>query len=146
MKGSDQFRQRLAEDPELPGIQFVPLPKLAVCPAMVANIQDGMHDIVRVEGQDPKRATANNLLLVHVALSRFSRFKHKMQNIWEAFDHHEGKLASGFGWHWRQWIELEKSGQLQNEFERSIFNTNTSEELRRQGIVRTAKQMLAGFN
>lgn len=146
VKTSDQFRQQLAEDPELPWIRFVPLPKVAVRPEMVDNIQDGMHNIVPVKGQEPKRATADNILLAHVALSSFSRFKHKMQNIREVFHHHEGKLSPGFGWHWRRWIELEKNGELQNEFEHSVFQPTTVEELRRQGIVHTAKEMLAGFN
>lgn len=143
VKTSDQFQQRLAEDPELPWIRFVPLPKVAVRPAMVANIQDGMHDIVPVEGQQPKRATADNILLAHVALSSFSRFKHKMRNIREVFDHHEGKLAPGFGWHWLRWIELEKNGELRNEFERSIFRATTIGQLQEEAVVRTAKQMLA---
>lgn len=142
VKAPEQFQQRLAEDPNLPWIRFVPLPKVAVRPSMVAKIQDGMHDIVAVEGKKLKRATATNILLAHVALSTFSRFKQKMQNIREVFGHHEGKLAPGFGWHWRRWVELEKGGQLQNEFERSIFNASYVEELRRQGVVRTAQQML----
>lgn len=146
VKASDQFQERLAEDPELPWIRFVPLPKVAVRPAMVANIQDGMHDIVPVEGQTPRRATAEHILLAHVALSTLSRFRHKMHNIREVFDHHEGKLPPGFGWHWRRWIELEENGELQNEFKRSVFNAAAVEELRRQGVVRTARQMLTEFN
>ncbi len=144
-KAPEHFYQQLAEDPKLPWIRIVPLPKVAVRPSIVASIEDGMHDIVPVDGKVPKRATTETILLAHVALSTFSRFQQKLRNIREVFDQHEGKLAPEFGLHWRRWVELENNGQLYSEFKRSILERTTLEELRRQGVVLTAKQMLTEF-
>ncbi len=142
VKAPDRFQQRLAEDPELPWIRFVPLPKVAVRPSIVASIHDGMHDVVPMAGLQPRHATAEGLLLAHVALSTYPRFLQKTRNIREVFTHHDGLLAPGFGWHWRRWLDLEERGELQAEFQRSVFPPPRIERLRERGVVRTSRQML----
>lgn len=142
VKAPQHFEQRLAANPNLPWIRFVPLPKIAVRPSIVGTIQDGMHEITPVEGHDPSVITADGILLAHLALSTFSRFQHKMKNIREVFHHHDGKLAPGFGWHWKRWIELDDRSKLQDEFQRSVFKQPLIDKLRERGAIRTAKQML----
>jgi len=113
-----------------------------VRPSIVANIQDGMHEIIPVEGQQPNFSTAEGILLAHVALSSFSRFQEKIQNIREVFDHHDGKLDPGFGWHWKRWLGLDQKGNLQEEFRWSVFSQPVIEKLRDERVIRNAQKML----
>jgi glycosyltransferase involved in cell wall biosynthesis len=142
VKAPQQFKQQLADDPNLPWIRFVPLPKLAVRPSIVANIRDGMHDIIPVDGHQPSRSTSKSILLSHVALSTYSRFQQKISNIREVFHHHDGKLGAGFGWHWRRWQEIDDRGALEREFRNSIFFDQEMEMLRKSCVVCNARQIL----
>lgn len=141
-KSLPKFRDRLAEDPALAWIRFVPLPKIAVRPEFVAGIKDGMHDVVPHPGQAPRRAVSANIIIAHAALTSFDRFARKVENIRGMFAALDSQLAANFGWHWRRWVDLADRGCLREEFGNSVMSDDDILRLEQEGIIRSAADLL----
>ena len=137
------FRARLAADPALAWIRFVPKPKVAVRPAVVMSVRDAVHDIIHHPGRNPVRAVSANIILAHVALSSYRRFARKIENIREVFQIYDGSLDPGFGWHWKRWLELAERGELETEFANSRLAASEIARLKAEGVIRTAADILA---
>ena len=138
------FRDRLAADPALAWIRFVPKPKIAVRPGVVMSVRDAVHDIVPHPGQSPVRKVADNIILAHVALSSYPRFARKVENIREIFRIYESTLDPAFGWHWKRWLDLADRGELETEFANSRLDAGEIARLRADGIILTASAILSG--
>lgn len=142
-RAEPDFRDRLLQDPTLFWLRAVPVHKIAVSPKAVGRFQDGMHGVVPLPGVQLREAIAEDVLIAHAALTDYDRFAQKVVNIREVFRLHEGALAPGFGWHWRRWVALDDQGELRDEFERSHLSAGDLAQLRAEGIVRSAAELLA---
>ncbi len=136
------FRRSLAKDPDIPWIRAVPAPKIAVRPKAIGRLLQGVHDIV--PAGPITRAPAQGLLIAHLALSTPERFRRKIDNIREFFAHHDAYAGPDIAWHWRRWAGLADRGEIDGEFARSVFSVQFLDALRRDGIVRSAAEMLRG--
>lgn len=138
------FRARLAADPALAWIRFVPKPKIAVRPSVVMSVRDAVHDIIPYPGRNPVRAVSADIILAHVALSSYRRFARKIENIREVFRIYEGALDPAFGWHWKRWLELADRGELETEFANSRLAAGEIARLKAEGVIRSATDILRG--
>jgi hypothetical protein len=83
-------------------------------------------------------------LIAHLALSTPERFRRKIDNVREFFAHHDAYAGADIAWHWRRWVGLADRGEIDGEFARSVFSAQALDALRRDGIVRSAAEMLRG--
>ncbi len=142
VKPVPNLRTRLRNDPAMPWIRAVPSPKIIVRPGCIGHLKDGMHDIVPAPGKPLKRGVAGDLVIAHLPLTTRERFARKIDNIREVFAWHDAYMGPDIGWHWRRWLELADLGEIGAEFERSVFSGEMLADLRRQGVIRTAAEIL----
>ena len=139
------FRSRLAADPALAWIRFVPKPKIAVRPPVVMSVHDAVHDIIAHPGRNPLRAVSADIILAHVALSSYQRFARKIENIRQVFRIYQGSLDPGFGWHWKRWLEIADRGELETEFANSRLDASEIARLKAEGVISSAAAILSGL-
>lgn len=142
-RAEPDFRDRLRQDPTLFWLRAVPLHKTAVRPAGVGRFTDGMHAVIPQPGAKLREGVAGDVLIAHAALTTYPRFARKIANIREVFRLHEGALSPGFGWHWRRWVALDDAGALRGEFERSHLSWDALAQLRADGVVQSAADLLS---
>ena len=111
-------------------------------PKVVGHFHEGMHGVIPLRDVQMRAHRAQDILIAHAALTDYGRFIQKLKNIREVFRIHEGDLKPGFGWHWRRWIALQEQGTLRDEYDRSVLTTEVLDDLRAQGIVKSAAAML----
>ena len=146
--GADKwYRKKLAEDPMLTWLRFVPLPKVMVRTGRVRDgtvtgFADGMHDVRTGDGAALKRVTAQGIVTAHAALSDYPRFAAKVDNIRATLALQEGDLAANFGWTWKRWAAQAEAGLLQGEFDRSVRSEAEIADLREQGVIASAAALL----
>ena len=146
--GADRwYRKKLAEDPMLTWLRFVPLPKVMlrldrVRDGTVTGLADGMHDVRTGDGAVLERVTADAIVTAHAALSDYPRFAAKVDNIRATLALQEGDLAANFGWTWRRWAEQADAGTLRDEYDRSVVDEASIAELRASGVIASAAELL----
>lgn len=142
VKPVPNIRESLRNNPALPWIRAMPAPKIIVRPGCIGHLKDGMHDIVPPPGKSLKRSVASDLVIAHLPLTTRERFARKIDNIREVFARHDDYMGPDIGWHWRRWLELADRGEIGAEFERSVFSGEMLADLRRQGVIRNAAEIL----
>ncbi|MDQ6869556.1 MAG: glycosyltransferase family 2 protein [Pseudomonadota bacterium] len=135
------FRAFLGGDPETPWIRGVPVPKVMARPTYVGGVTMGAHDIIAAGDLPPRRGTPFDLFIAHLPFTTKTRFARKIANIRKAFALHDQFLGKDQAWHWRRWMEIVDREGLDREFDRNVFGLETCGELRRQGIIRSAKDI-----
>jgi hypothetical protein len=144
VKSVPNFREFMRENPTAPWILGVPLPKVIVRPALVASFTQGCHDVVPIDGVLFRRSKPAELLIAHLPFTTQARFARKIANIQRNIHVHEKNYYRGdAAWHWRRWIALADQEGINAEFERSSFDPEAIEILRRQGIVRSAAEVFS---
>jgi hypothetical protein len=125
-------------------------PKVMARPQRITGVTDGLHDILG-DGMPLRRAKPNDLLIAHQHLSTRSRFVRKVNNICASFcsdgvDLFEGKGTwqnQPIAWHWRRWAALAIEGKINEEFDRNVLDADLVVELRRRGVIKSAREILA---
>ena len=146
VENDPEFRQKLAVDPALYWLRFVPKPKLVIRPRVLRQLIYGMHDIIPRDGMTVRRTAATNIVTAHVALTDYDRFARKLDHVRDVYRLHKGQLPPNFAWHWRRWLDLAERGELRAEYDRSILSPAGIAALRADGTIRTAAQILDGHN
>jgi glycosyltransferase involved in cell wall biosynthesis len=142
VRDAANFREQLSSDQPLPIVRLVWPPKVMARRVEVDKMVDGNHDIVPVN-PNLRRANATDLLIAHLPITTRKRFMRKMQCIRETFVYHDKYFGSEGAWHWRYLLDLQDRGEIDREFERSVFSEKQLSELRSRDIVKTAADMLA---
>ena len=140
------LRQELWKDPELPWITAKILPKIMVRPSKLAGLAPGQHDVAKI-APPLRRSAPKDLIIAHLVLSSPSRFARKVANIRAIFAGEGVDLSQpgeswreyGTAWHWRRWAV---TADLNAEFERNVTRFDRVAELRGQGIIKSARQLL----
>jgi glycosyltransferase involved in cell wall biosynthesis len=144
VKPIPDFHAYLKENPESPWIEGVPDQKPMARPQRIAGFTIwGAHDIV-VAGENPvRRANPTDLVIAHLPFSTRSRFARKVDNIRRIFAVHDRHFGQDVAWHWRRWLALADQGRLDDEFDRTVFDAHTIEDLRRRGVIKSALEFFA---
>ncbi|WP_176695920.1 glycosyltransferase family 2 protein [Phenylobacterium immobile] len=144
------MRLHLRNNPETAWIRAVPSAKVIARQHCIGGLRDGMHQIVVAAGQTPRRRVSDELLIAHLPLTTFERFKRKVTvNIRECFDADEQleftdpEEEPTRAWHWRRWLALAERGELEQEFRRSQFSADELAALQRNGTVRSAADLFS---
>lgn len=124
-------------------LKLAPLPKIAVRPQALAELQYGMHNVTLHPGHDDSVVCLPDVIIAHAALSTYPRFARKIENVREMFQLQAGRIPEDFGWHWRRWVELASRGELEDEFRRSCLTARQIEDLRDRGEVASVAAVLA---
>ena len=137
------FRAALARDPGESWIRAVPMSKVIVRPECIGALTIGLHDVEPPPGHNLRRAGAKSIVTAHLPFTTRTRFKAKVDNIRKVFDVHDAFFADRMAWHWRRWLELARTGELDAEYDRSIWRTAKIAALRQEGVIRSAAELLA---
>jgi hypothetical protein len=138
----DDFRTYLEHHPQTPFVTVRPGPKVMARPSVTAAIAPGGHD-VGSRGTAVRRVTATDLIVAHVPFSTPDRFVRKVANIRQELQHHPGYFAGRCAWHWRRWAEMTAPGAIDAEFARQISDDRALAGWCRDGLVRSAAELLA---
>lgn len=141
VKSAPDFRELMRKNPTASWILGVPVPKVMVRPALIASLIQAGHDAVPRDGVRLRRAKPADLLIAHLPFTTRARFARKIANIRRNIQVHDKNFRGDTAWHWRRWLALADEEGLNAEFERSRFDPETIESLRRQGIVRSAAEV-----
>ena len=144
-------RQKMKSGDNASWIRGAVVPKIMARRGRIRGLTPGMHDAVIQEGDNVRRAVADDLLVAHLPLSTIERFAVKVKNIREIYEREGIDLSSagetwgeyGTAWHWRRWAGIRTSAELAQEFESSVLKPERMTELLREGIVRSASSVLA---
>ena len=141
VKSAPDFREVMRNNPRASWILGVPVPKIMVRPALIASLRQAGHDAVPHDGVRLRRAKPTDLLIAHLPFTTQGRFARKIANIRRNIQVHDKNFRGDTAWHWRRWITLSDQEGTNAEFERSYFDPETIESLRRQGVVRSAAEV-----
>lgn len=141
IKSHSNFRKFMRQNPTTPWILRVPVPKVMVRPALIVSFLQGGHGVVPREGVVLRRIEPADLLIAHLPFTTQTRFTRKIANIRRNLQVHDKNYRADAAWHWRRWTALIEDEGISAEFERSRFDAETTDRLRRQGIVRTAAEV-----
>jgi hypothetical protein len=89
----------------------------------------GVHGAISLSGEtsDEKR-----LRILHYKMRSYDDFEKKVKNARD-FLANNADLPPWWGWHWRRWVRLHDSGQLEVEYFRQFVTPECREELVRDG-------------
>ena len=135
------FRDQLYSDQPLPIIRMVWPSKVMVRREQLHKMIDGSHDVMTVDS-NLRLAHATDLIIAHLFITTRMRFLRKMQSICQTFAHQDEYLGNDKAWHWRYLLGLLDRGEIDQEFQRSIFTVEQLSELRASGVVKTAAEVL----
>lgn len=136
------FRNYMRENPETSWIRGVPAHKVAARPACIKEISEAMHYIVPFDDATLRRSRAGDIVIAHVPFSSRERFRRKIENVRKVFATYGAVIPDGTAWHWKRWLEVVDRDGIDREFERNIFDPSMIAELRAQGIIRSAAEVL----
>jgi hypothetical protein len=142
------FRLQLREEANLPWIAGAIGPKIMARVSKLQGLTAGQHAAI-----DPEKAlkheTPDDLLIAHLALSTPTRFERKLRNIRAIYEDAGIDLSRpeqswenyAEAWHWRRWATIADPGA---EFQRNVTSPDSIARLRGRGVIRSAREMLAG--
>jgi hypothetical protein len=141
------FRQELQNDQSLPWITGTVAPKIMARPSKIGEVTAGAHGAIGA-GTPLRRARPNDLIIAHLALTTRTRFERKVKNIRAIYEGEGIDLselenswqAYEVAWHWRRWATLT---DIDAEFEHNTTSFDRLEELRGEGIIKSASEILA---
>ncbi len=134
------FRQHIERSPEASWVTVRPGPKVMARPSVAAALAPGGHD---VDARGARRAVATDLIVAHVPFTTRARFERKVANIRRELDLRPAFFAGDYAWHWRRWAEMTAPGSLGAEFARQVTDERAVAAFRREGVVRSAAELLA---
>ncbi|MCC7179743.1 MAG: glycosyltransferase family 2 protein [Acidobacteria bacterium] len=134
------FRRYMDDRPHASFVTVRPGPKVLARPSVAAALAPGGHD---VHATGARRAVATDLIVAHVPFTTQDRFERKVANIRKEVEMRPAYFAGGYAWHWRRWAEMTAPGALDAEFARQITYEHALAGLRREGVVRSAAELLA---
>jgi len=137
------FRGYLDVNPAAPWIRGVPGRKIMARPECIGDILCGHHDVVPHPGLKVRRADAQDIIITHLPFTQRERFIRKVDNIRHVLATHGDYFGQDLAWHWRRWLHLAEAGQLNAEFDRTVFSPSVTTELQMQGVIRSARQIFA---
>ncbi|MGE0462984.1 MAG: glycosyltransferase family 2 protein [Vicinamibacterales bacterium] len=134
------FRRYMDERPHASFVTVRPGPKVMARPSVADALVPGGHD---VHASGARRAVATDLIVAHVPFTTEDRFERKVANIRKEVAMRPAYFAGGYAWHWRRWAEMTAPGALEAEFARQITDEPAIAGLRREGVLRSAAELLA---
>lgn len=136
------FPEYLAKYRHQPWILGVDAPAPVARPARIGGVTDGIHDIIAA-GREPLRwSRPADLVIAHLPFSTRARFARKVDNIRHFAAVHAAEEGFSLPPHWRRWLAMADEGRLEEEFDRSVFDSDMLAGLRRTGIVHSAAEIL----
>lgn len=136
------FRQKFEVGTAPPWIQYVPVSKVMVRPSCIGAIGTGGHAVAASGDQPLQRAQPGDLLIAHLPFTTKERFARKINNVRRIFGVHDQYFGVNMAWHWRKWLELDTEAKVTAEFSRQIIAPRELTNLRAQGAIRSAAEML----
>lgn len=111
----------------------------------VDNVLQGFHDIQC--NTEIRRATPDDLAIVHYPFTSLERFTDKVENIRAHLRKTASTFAPGSALHWRRWMnQLTDQQAISEEYDRQFFTPEALISLRKQNVVRTALEIMEDIN
>ncbi len=140
---STDLKAELEDNPSLPWISRATTdPKLMARPESIGALALGGHLAVSATGEALDTVTPSDLIIAHLPFTTIGRFERKVENIRNILGVHQHIDTGRSAWHWKRWLKLAEESALEAEFERSVWKPEKIEELRRQGSIRSAAEIL----
>lgn len=139
----ENFREYLAAHPDTPWIRGKVQPKIAARPGCVKGVKMGGHDIIPMDGATPSYETALDILVAHVPISSYERFRWKAENIRKLFSNHGERFGEAMAWHWKRWLLMFEKGGLLEEYQRQCLAPEDFALLESEGRITSAAAWFA---
>lgn len=97
---------------------------VAIRAAAIGAFAVGMHSATVNWGT----SATSDLYILHYAIRGYEELRQKVRNA-EKWLEDNPHLPLGWGWHWRRWIQLEKAGRLQEDYDRQFVSAARATEL-----------------
>jgi hypothetical protein len=97
---------------------------VAVRSAAIGSFAPGMHSATVTSGT----SATSDLYILHYAIRGYEELRQKVCNTqkWLEDNPH---LPPAWGWHWRRWIHLEKTGRLREDYDCQFVSAARAIEL-----------------
>ncbi len=140
---SADLKTELEANPSLPWIARATTDsKLMARPESIGALALGGHLAVSATGEALDTVTPSDLIIAHLPFTTIGRFNRKVENIRKILGAHQHIDTGRSAWHWKRWLKLAEEGTLEAEFERSVWQPEKIAELRQQGSIRSAAEIL----
>jgi hypothetical protein len=133
----------MEENPESSWNAGVPMPKIIARPERIANVHLGHHDMDGAGEQPLARRIAQDLVIAHLPFTTYQRFARKVDNIRSLLVAHPDMFPGHAAWHWKRWARIADEGNLPGEFRRQCLSAPHLQQLRSQGVVRSAAELFS---
>jgi hypothetical protein len=148
-QGLGNMQSRMQRTPDLAWIRGRVTPKIMARPRLMSGIGMGQHSTTNAPGE-LRKARAADVMIAHVALSTYSRFSRKVENITAIYDEAGIDLSAAgenwreysTAWHWRRWAEIASRGLLTQEFANNVIDEAALDALTREGVVKSVSEIL----
>ncbi|WP_170125358.1 glycosyltransferase family 2 protein [Jannaschia seohaensis] len=140
----------LQADENIPWIRGQVGPKILARINRIEGVTAGQHAAIS-DHPDLRRAKPSDLIIAHVGLSTLSRFERKLQNLRQIYeregidfsDPDESWKKHNVAWHWRRWATLH---DFDAEFRKNMLRSEEIDDLRWEGVIQSAGQILSGLD
>jgi len=92
--------------------------------AAIGSFAMGMHSATLAWGT----TGTSDLYILHYAIRGYEELRQKVRNT-EKWLEDNPHLSAGWGWHWRRWIQLEKTGRLREDYDHQFVSAARATEL-----------------
>ncbi len=134
-------QDQLTKNPAIPWIWSQVGPKVMARPERIGTLAIGGHDVTAGDATPLRRFRPSDLMIAHLPLSTRLRFERRVRNIRRTFDVHNDFLTNDSAWHWRRFMSLADRGQLDQEFDQTVFDKAKIADFRARGTIRSAHDM-----
>ena len=87
-------------------------PHIAIRASAIGSFAIGIHSATVAWGT----SGTSDLYILHYAIRGYEELRQKVRNS-EKWLEDNPHLSVGWGWHWRRWIQLEKTGRLREDYD-----------------------------
>ncbi len=144
------MHMQMQRQPDLSWLMGADGPKVMAKRTRIEGTIPGQHDVTNSEAT-LYRAKPNDLLIAHLALSTRTRFERKVRNICAIYEGEGIDLSLPeetwqnypLAWHWRRLAAIAQAGGTIDEFMRNITSFERIDELRSEGAIKSAHEILA---
>jgi hypothetical protein len=143
VKPIEQPWVKIPENPRLAWVMSRVLPKVVVNPRAIQAFAVGGHASVPRPGVTATTVACEDVLIAHAPFSTYPRFLRKLQNIGRSLERFGPRLPQDQAWHWRRWVELERTGQAEVEFHRQFLTEEQFQGALADGTIVSAREWLA---
>ena len=118
------------------------LPKVAVRAGQVENFTTGGHGATNAQNVIDM-PISSTLVIVHYWFTTLSRFQRKSTFMLDFERRFRRFMPPGAGWQWSRWAQIASNGPeaVSTEFARQFIDQDTFSQLRKDGIVRLARDL-----